>query len=89
MPFSESQLHSLLEAVERLVQAQAALKKDNQELRDQLDAAKAEVEKAKQANSETHIHSNPPPSTPTLNAEELDALVEDIDSCIALLKTED
>lgn len=87
MPTPESHLHSLLEAVDRLLQAHAALKHDNRVLRDQLKAAEDALDQAKHEHSATHNLSTPTPPTPALTAEELDALVEEIDSCIALLKT--
>ena len=87
MPTPESHLQSLLEAVDRLLQAQAALKNDNRMLRDQLTAAEEALNQAKQENSATHHLSTPTPQPPALSAEELDALVDEIDSCIALLKT--
>jgi transposase len=86
MPTPESQLQSLLEAVEQLLQAQTALKNDNRVLRDQLKAAEEALNQAKQERSSHHNLSTPTPSIPALTAEELDALVEEIDSCIALLK---
>ena len=86
MPTPESQLQSLLEAGEQLLQAQTALKNDNRVLRDQLKAAEEALNQAKQESSTTHNLSTPTPPTPALTAEELDALVEEIDSCIALLK---
>ncbi|MDG1673913.1 MAG: hypothetical protein P8H88_00560 [Flavobacteriales bacterium] len=86
MPTPESQLQSLLEAVEQLLQAQTALKNDNRVLRDHLKAAEEALNQAKQESSSNHNLSTPTPSIPALTAEELDALVEEIDSCIALLK---
>ena len=87
MPTPETHLQSLFEAVERLLQAQEALKKDNRVLRDQLKEAEDALNQAKQETSTTHHLSTPTPQTPALTAEVLDALVEEIDSCIALLKT--
>ena len=87
MSTPEHQLSSLTDAVNRLLDAHAVLKERNHELQQRLEAAEGALIKARHENSELHNLSTPKPPSPALSAPELDALVEDIDACIALLKT--
>lgn len=87
MSTPEHQLSSLTDAVNRLLDAHAVLKERNHELQQRLEAAEDALTKARHENSELHNLSTPTPPSPALSAPELDALVEDIDACIALLKT--
>ena len=87
MSTPQHQLSSLTDAVNRLLDAHAVLKERNHELQQRLEAAEDALTKARHENSELQNLSTPTPSSPALSAPELDALVEDIDACIALLKT--
>lgn len=87
MSTPQHQLSSLTDAVNRLLDAHAVLKERNHELQQRLEAAEDALTKARHENSELHNLSTPTPPGPALSAPELDALVEDIDACIALLKT--
>lgn len=87
MSTPQHQLSSLTDAVNRLLDAHAVLKERNHELQQRLEAAEDALTKARHENSEPHNLSTPTPPSPALSAPELDALVEDIDACIALLKT--
>jgi len=81
-----SQLQPLLEAVERLLEAHGTLQRENAELQGQLKQAEEALSQARQESQSALNLSTPTPPTPALTAHELDALVEEIDSCIALLK---
>ena len=83
----QSQLQPLLDAVERLLQAHGTLKREHASLQEQLKQAEEALSQARQEAQSSHNLSTPTPPTPALSAHELDALVEEIDSCIALLKT--
>ena len=87
MSTREQQLSALLDSVSRLLDSFALLKKDRESLQQKLDDAQAALERAKQEGSQSHNLSTPTPDEPALSAAELDALVEEIDSCIALLKS--
>ena len=87
MSTPQHQLSSLTDAVKRLLDAHAVLKERNHELQQRLEAAEDALTKARHENSKLHNLSTPTPPSPALSAPELDALVEDIDACIALLKT--
>ena len=87
MSSPQNQISSLTDAVGRLIDAYTSMKARNRELQEKLDAAEEALIEARQANSHNHNTSTPSPAAPALSASELDALVEEIDSCIALLKT--
>ena len=87
MSTPQHQLSSLTDAVNRLLDAHAVLKERNHELQQRLEAAEDALTKARHENSALHNLSTPTPPSSALSAPELDALVEDIDACIALLKT--
>ena len=87
MSSPQNQISSLTDAVSRLIDAYTSMKARNHELQEKLDAAEKALIQARQANSDNHNTSTPTPPAPALSASELDALVEEIDSCIALLKT--
>ena len=87
MSSPQNQISSLTDAVGRLIDAYTSMKTRNRELQEKLDAAEEALIAARQANSHNHNTSTPTPAAPALSASELDALVEEIDSCIALLKT--
>lgn len=87
MSSPQNQISSLTNAVGRLIDAYTSMKERNRELQEKLDAAEEALIEARQANSDNHNTSTPTPAAPALSASELDALVEEIDSCIALLKT--
>lgn len=86
MSTQEQSLSNLLDAVGALLDAFEAEKAQSRILKGQLDDAKLALSKATQQDNSTHILSTPTPPTQSLSAAELDALVEEIDSCIALLK---
>ena len=87
MSQSDSQLQSLLEAVERLLAKHAQLNQEHLELKEKLKKAEEALSQTKGTDDSTHNLSTPTPPLPPLNAEELDAMVEEIDACIALLKS--
>ena len=78
---------SLTDAVSRLLDAYTGLKDRNRELQQRLEAPEEALNKERQDNSHIHNQSYPSPQGSPLTASELDALVEDIDNCIALLKS--
>ena len=86
MSSSQNQLSSLNNAVERLIDAYTSIKSRNRELQEKLHAAEEELLQTKQASSDNRNTSIPKPPVTAMSAPELDALVEEIDSCIALLK---
>ena len=83
----QQQLSSLTDAVSRLLDAYAGLKDRNLELQQRLEATEEALNKERQDNSDIHNQSYPSPQDSSLTASDLDALVEDIDNCIALLKS--
>ena len=86
MSTREQTLSNLLDAVGNLLDAFQAEKERNRALSGQLKDAQRTLLAAQQQDNSTHILSTPTPPTQSLSAAELDALVEEIDSCIALLK---
>lgn len=82
-----SQLENLLSAVQQLLEAHQALKRSHRELEDQLEAVSKELNQREQEIRALDKPSTTSPQSSALTAAELDALVEEIDNCIALLKT--
>lgn len=83
----QQQLSSLTDAVCRLLDAYTGLKDRNRELQQRLEATEEALNKERQDNSHIHNQSYPPPQDSSLTASDLDTLVEEIDNCIALLKS--
>ena len=81
----QQQLSSLTDAV-RLLDAYTGLDR-NRELQQRLEATEEALNKERQDNSHIHNQSYPSPQDSSLTASELDALVEEIDNCIAILKS--
>ena len=86
MSTQEQSLSNLLDAVGTLLDAFNAEKERNRALSGQLEDAQRALLEAQQQDSPSNNLSTPTPPTQALSAAELDALVEEIDSCIALLK---
>ena len=86
MSTQEQSLSNLLDAVGTLLDAFNAEKERNRALSGQLEDAQRALLVAQQQDSPSNNLSTPTPPTQALSAAELDALVEEIDSCIALLK---
>ena len=86
MSTREQTLSNLLDAVGTLLDAFNAEKERNRALSGQLEDAQCALLEAQQQDSPSNNLSTPTPPTRALSAAELDALVEEIDSCIALLK---
>ena len=83
MSFSPTQLTTLLHAVERLLEAHAGLRGELHEANARLEEAHAKLREVEMVRE----HNQPQPTPePAMSAAELDALVEEIDECIALLK---
>ena len=85
MSISPTQLTTLLHAVERLLEAHAGLRGELHEANARLEEALTklgEMEMVREANQPQPQ----PTSEPAMSAAELDALVEEIDECIALPK---
>jgi len=83
----QQQLSSLTDAVSRLLDAYTGMKDRNRELQQRLETTEEALNKERQDNSHIHNQSYPSPQDSSLTASELDALVEEIDNCIALLKS--
>ena len=86
MSTREQTLSNLLDAVGNLLDAFQAEKERNRALSGQLKDAQRTLLAAQQQDSPSNNLSTPTPPSQALSAAELDALVEEIDSCIALLK---
>ena len=82
-----SQLEHLLSAVQQLLEAHQALKRSHRELEGQLEAVSKELNQREQEARASDKPYTSSPQSPALTAAELDALVEEIDNCIALLKS--
>ena len=87
MSTREQSLSNLLDAVGTLLDAFNTEKERNRALRGQLQDAQRALLEVQQQDSPSNNLSTPTPPSQALSAAELDALVEEIDSCIALLKT--
>ena len=85
MSFSPTQLTTLLHAVERLLEAHAGLRDELHEANARLEEAQLKLREMEVARETTQPQPQPTPE-PAMSAAELDALVEEIDECIALLK---
>ena len=85
MSFSPTQLTTLLHAVERLLEAHAGLRGELHEANARLDEAHAKLREVEMVREHNQPQPQPTPE-PAMSAAELDALVEEIDECIALLK---
>lgn len=85
MSFSPTQLTTLLHAVERLLEAHAGLRGELHEANARLEEAHAKLRELEMARDHNQPQPQPTPE-PAMSAAELDALVEEIDECIALLK---
>ena len=83
----QSQLNSLLEATDALLQAHVLLKEEHRVVKERLEEALSALDELKSERTANNLHSTPTTEPSPLSAAELDALVEEIDSCIALLKT--
>ena len=86
MSTREQSLSNLLDAVGTLLDAFNTEKERNRALRGQLQGAQRALLEVQQQDSPSNNLSTPTPPSQALSAAELDALVEEIDSCIALLK---
>ena len=86
MSTQKQSLSNLLDAVGTLLDVFNAEKERNRALSGQLEDAQRALLEAQQQDSPSNNLSTPTPPTQALSAAELDALVEEIDSCIALLK---
>ena len=85
MSFSTTQLTTLLHAVERLLEAHANLKGELHEANARLEKVQTKLQEVEMVR-ETNLPQPQPTPEPAMSAEELDALVEEIDECITLLK---
>lgn len=83
MSFSQTQLTTLLHAVERLLEAHAGLRGELHEANARLEKVQTKLQEVEMVR-ETNLPQ--PTPEPAMSAEELDALVEEIDECITLLK---
>ena len=86
MSNSREQLSSLTEAVSHLIDAYTALKESNSKLLLKLDAAEKALTEERHKSSTVNNQSTHSSQSQGLTAADMDALVEEIDSCIALLK---
>ena len=85
MSFSPTQLTTLLHAVERLLKAHVGLRGELHEANARLEEAHAKLREVEMVRENNQPQPQPTPE-PAMSAAELDALVEEIDECIALLK---
>mgnify|MGYP001215511878 FL=1 len=85
MSFSPTQLTTLLHAVERLLEAHVGLRGELHEANARLEEAHAKLREVEMVREHNQPQPQPTPE-PAMSAAELDALVEEIDECIALLK---
>jgi chromosome segregation ATPase len=85
MSFSQTQLTTLLHAVERLLEAHAGLRGELHEANARLEKVQTKLQEVEMVR-ETNLPQPQPTPEPAMSAEELDALVEEIDECITLLK---
>ena len=85
MSFSPTQLTTLLHAVERLLEAHVGLRGELHEANARLEEAHAKLREVEMVR-ENNQPQPQPTREPAMSAAELDALVEEIDECIALLK---
>lgn len=85
MSFSPTQLTTLLHAVERLLEAHVGLRGELHEANARLEEAHAKLREVEIVRENNQPQPQPTPE-PAMSAAELDALVEEIDECIALLK---
>ena len=85
MSFSPTQLTTLLHAVERLLEAHADLRGELHEANARLEEALTKLREMEMVREANQPQPQPTPE-PAMSAAELDALVEEIDECIALLK---
>ena len=85
MSFSPTQLTTLLHAVERLLEAHVGLRGELHEANARLEEAHANLREVEMVRENNQPQPQPTPE-PAMSAAELDALVEEIDECIALLK---
>ena len=85
MSFSPTQLTTLLHAVERLLEAHIGLRGELHEANARLEEAHAKLREVEMVREHNQPQPQPTPE-PAMSAAELDALVEEIDECIALLK---
>lgn len=86
MSTREQSLSNLLDAVGTLLDAFKAEQESNRALSEELQDAQRILLEVQQQDSPSNNLSTPTPPNQALSAAELDALVEEIDSCIALLK---
>ena len=85
MSFSPTQLTTLLHAVERLLEAHVDLRGELHEANARLEEAHTKLREVEMVREHNQPQPQPTPE-PAMSAAELDALVEEIDECIALLK---
>ena len=85
MSTNDSQLTELLDSVQALLQAHGDLKEQHRLLKEKLEATTAELVSLRKEHDVKNNLSTPSAESPALNAADLDALVEEIDNCIALL----
>lgn len=85
MSFSQTQLTTLLHAVERLLEAHAGLRGELHEANARLEKVQTKLQEVEMVR-ETNLPQPQPTPEPAMSAEELDALVKEIDECITLLK---
>ncbi|MAO88584.1 MAG: hypothetical protein CL822_06365 [Crocinitomicaceae bacterium] len=85
MSFSPTQLTTLLHAVERLLEAHVGLRGELHEANARLEEAHAKLREVEMVREHNQPQPQPTPES-AMSAAELDALVEEIDECIALLK---
>ena len=86
MSTREQSLSNLLDAVGTLLDAFKAEQESNRALSEELQDSQRTLLEVQQQDSPSNNLSTPTPPNQALSAAELDALVEEIDSCIALLK---
>ena len=75
----------MLHAVERLLEAHVGLRGELHEANARLEEAHAKLREVEMVREHNQPQPQPTPE-PAMSAAELDALVEEIDECIALLK---
>ena len=80
------QLQTLLDSVNRLLASHQAMRSELHEVKAKWTAAEEALRRAQATNGATQQPSTPTPPSSALSASDVDALVEEIDSCIALLK---
>ena len=86
MPTPSHQLQTLLDSVNRLLASHQAMRSELHKVKEKWTAAEEALRLAQATNGATQQLSTPTPPSSALSASDVDALVEEIDSCIALLK---